>query len=124
MKDEPPNSRDELLRRYDAGERDFAGAELDNSVLDLRDVTLEGCDFSECWITADFRGANLKFVNFASANVKTCDFSNADLRDANFSRAALDATRFVGAELEGAEFGGANYPIHGHSVPGKSHGGS
>ena len=60
MENEPLNSRDELLRRYKAGEGDFAGAELDNSVLDLREVTLEGCDFSECYITADFRGVNLE----------------------------------------------------------------
>lgn len=110
--DEPLNSRDELLRRYDAGERHFEGAELDNGVLDLRRVTREGCDFSESFITADFRGANLKSVIFASANLKTCDFSNAYLRDANFSAAALDATTFVGAEVEGAEFAGASCYSH------------
>ena len=100
---------DELLRRYHAGERHFAGVELDSATFDLRDATLEGADFSQSFITADFVGANLKSAIFVNANLKTCDFSNADLRSAIFSGAALDSTTFVGAKLEGAEFAGAFY---------------
>jgi uncharacterized protein YjbI with pentapeptide repeats len=107
MGDNAIEGRDELLQRYRAGERDFTGTELDKQVLDLRDATLEGADFSRSFITADFAGANLKCVLFVNANLKTCDFSNADLRDAIFSGAALDATIFTGANLQGAEFEGA-----------------
>ena len=104
---EPPQSVEELLRRYADGERYFAELELDDSVHDLQNVELEDADFSHSFIFADFRGANLKRVSFASANVKTCDFRNADLEGTDFSDAAIDGTQFEGANLEGARFAGA-----------------
>ena len=105
----PPIDRDDLLRRYQSGERCFAGAELDSITLDLRDSNLEGADFSCSFILADFAGANLRGTVFANANLKTCDFSNADLRDAVFTGSALCATTFKNANLEGANFEGAYY---------------
>ena len=105
----PPIDRDELLRRYQSGERCFAGAKLDSITLDLRNSNLERADFSGSFIFADFAGANLRGAVFANANVKTCDFSNADLRDAVFTGAALCATTFIDAKLEGADFEGAYY---------------
>ncbi len=104
---EPPGSTEELLRRYAEGERYFATVALDNSTYDFQNAVLEGVDFSHSFITADFRGANLKRSSFVSANVKTCDFRNADLEGANFSGAALEGTQFEGANLEGARFDGA-----------------
>jgi uncharacterized protein YjbI with pentapeptide repeats len=104
---EPPQSAEELLRRYAEGARYFAESELDNSVHDFRNVELEDADFSRSFIFADFRGADLKRASFASANVKTCDFRNADLEGADFSGAAIDGTLFEGANLQGARFDGA-----------------
>ena len=104
---EPPQSAEELLRRYAEGERYFAESELDHSNYDFQNSILEGADFSRSFITADFRGANLKRVSFVSANIKTCDFRNADLEGADFSGAALEATQFEGAKLQGTRFEGA-----------------
>lgn len=104
----PPRSADELMQRYQNGERYFAEAELDAAVYDLRGVTLQGADFSRSYIVADFREADLRGVSFERANVKTCDFRGADLRNANFSGAALESTEFDGAKLEGVDFSGAS----------------
>jgi len=105
---EPPQSVEELLRRYGDGERYFAESGLDDSVHDLQNVELEDADFFGSFILADFRGANLKRASFADANVKTCDFRNADLENADFSGAAIDGTQFEGANLQGARFAGAS----------------
>ncbi len=96
--------QEELLRRYQNGERDFTQVALDGGNYDLRGVTLAGANFSGTFITADFRGANLQAASFAKANVKTCDFRHADLRGANFSGALLEATEFKGANLRDANF--------------------
>ena len=104
---EPPQSAEELLRRYAEGERYFADSELDESENDLQNGKLEDADFSHSFIFADFRRANLKRASFADANVKSCDFRNADLEGADFSGAALEATQFEGANLQGARFTGA-----------------
>jgi uncharacterized protein YjbI with pentapeptide repeats len=104
----PPRSSAELLQRYANGERDFTEAELDDVVYDLRNVTLEGADFSRSFIVADFQGANLKDAKFVSANVKTCDFRGANLQGANFACAALESTQWEGANLQDANFEGAS----------------
>jgi uncharacterized protein YjbI with pentapeptide repeats len=107
----PPKSRDELLARYAAGERFFAGAELDsiNTGVDLAGAMLDGADFSDSWFIASFRDASLKGAIFRRANVKTCDFSGADLTDADFRDAPLEATKWSGAILSGCKFGNVNY---------------
>jgi uncharacterized protein YjbI with pentapeptide repeats len=106
----PPKSRDELLDRYAAGERYFAGAELDQDmvsegILDLTSAVLDGADFSNCWFSALFSGASLRATNFAHANVKCCDFSRADLTDADFRGAAMEAATWVGAKVLRTKFG-------------------
>jgi len=100
----------EILRRYDAGERDFRGLEIESpansSDPEFRGANVEGSDLSGCFIVADFSGARLRGAKL-SANVKTCCFDRADLRDADFSGAAIDSATFDGADLEGATFEGA-----------------
>jgi len=107
----------DILQRYQQGERSFVEAELDDAEYDFRGVTLEGSDFSSSFITADFREANLRGVNFSSSNVKTCDFRNADLTGAIFIDAALCATEFKDANMTDANFAGAFY----HSYTLKEH---
>jgi uncharacterized protein YjbI with pentapeptide repeats len=104
----PPKSAAELLQRYAAGERFFAGAELDGQTCDFRGVNLVRVDLSDSFIVADFRGANLRGANFAASNVKTCDFREADLTGACFANATIDATEFTGAIMDGADFTGAS----------------
>lgn len=105
-------SSNELIARYEAGERNFRGLDLDGETLDLRGSNLAGSDFSESFIFADFRGANLERCLFERANVKTCDFRGASLRHASFREAAVDAAEFSGAEMTGACFDGAS--AYGH----------
>ena len=101
------NNRDELIRRYKSGERSFRGLEIDSEMMDLKGVNLSGCDFSESFIIADFREANLENCLFESANVKTCDFRNSNLRNASFLNAAIDGAEFENANLENTNFEGA-----------------
>lgn len=65
----------ELLERYQQGEQDFRGAELDaDPNCDFTGACLDGVDLSESWIAASFHGASLRGASFVRANVKTCDF--------------------------------------------------
>ena len=113
QQDPPPTSFRELLNRYQRGERDFSGVELDADCdSDLTGVCLDGADFSHAFLVANFRGASLRGARFFEANVKTCDFRDADLRDTDFRGAGLCSALFDGAKLEGSTFAGAY--IHGH----------
>ena len=103
----PPQSVDELLKRYTYGERFFGETELDKVVYDFRNAKLRAVNFSGSWLSADFRGADLRDADFSRANVKACDFRGANLSGANFKKAFLDFADFGGANLEGTSFGGA-----------------
>lgn len=102
----------ELTARYKAGERSFRGLDLDGEILDLRDSNFAGADFSESFIAADFRGANLERCVFERANVKTSDFRGANLRGASFRETAVDGADFSGAETTDACFDGASAQSH------------
>jgi len=111
---EPPRSFAELRRRYERGERDFRGCELDTEPTgDLSGLCLDDADFSQSCFYASFRGASLRNARFVEANVKICDFRDADLTNADFRGAALCATEFTGAILASARFGGAH--CYGHT---------
>ena len=103
-------SFEQLLRLYEAGERDFSGSDLDTDPHnDMNGVHLDGINLSESFVVASFREASLRGASFRRANVKTCDFSGADLRDADFRGAGLCATTFTGAHIEGAKFAAAYF---------------
>lgn len=109
MKYHPPKSREELLTRYAAGERLFAGAELDADMvpggsIDLTGEILDRADFSECWLAGFFRNASLRGATFRRANIKTCDLG-ADLTNADFTDAAIEAAIWRGAIVNGTKFG-------------------
>ena len=76
----------EVLRRYQAGERDFRGADLRS--LEFRGETLAGADFSG----ADLRGSN---------------FLDADLRGAKFigARCGLPLMGWLGQGVMGLGIG-------------------
>ena len=99
----------DLLERYQRGDRDFSGSELDSDPGNgnLSGACLDGIDLSHSFIFASFKGASHRGARFHGANVKSCDFSEADLSDADFSDAALCATTFIGARMTGARFKGA-----------------
>jgi uncharacterized protein YjbI with pentapeptide repeats len=104
---QPPESRDELLRRYDNGERDFPNTELSDA--DLSGVRLDGASFGRfSWFSsANFDGASLRHTSFRECNVKCASFRGADLTGASFELAAVEAVDFEGAILEGVSFLGA-----------------
>src|SRR5215831_12520061 len=108
-----PRTAEEVIRRYQNGERDFGESSLDEVAHDFRGALLEEITFApDTFLLADFRGSKLKGADFSNCNVKTCDFRGADLREANFTNAAIDSATFEGADLEGADFAGA--PAHGY----------
>jgi uncharacterized protein YjbI with pentapeptide repeats len=80
----PPSANaDELLKRYLAGERNFAAAQLAN---------------------ADLSGANLRGANFSDADLTDATFEQADLGNSNFQGATLLRTVLRGANLENVDF--------------------
>ena len=119
---------EELLQRYAAGERDFAGVSLRECVLvntDLRGVNLSGADlrFAEL-IGVKLTEANLTKANFTGANLTgarldssilqnaslECDaigtvFNNADLRGVQMYRCRLRGARFENARLKDSILG-------------------
>ena len=85
--------REELLRRYAAGERDFSKTSLRGIFLDktdLRNINLSGADLSG----ADFSGVNLSGA----------DLSGANLRGARLCEVIFAEVNLSGANLKGADF--------------------
>ena len=112
-------TREELLERYAAGERDFSGVDLEGVDLsntelgciilrraNLRQTNFRDSDLSGYWekphpkIYTDFREANCCEADFSSSTIEVADFSNAILTGANFSGAVLYRTWFTDANLE------------------------
>src|SRR3989338_1093996 len=97
-----------ILARYTEGGRSCTQLQLEGPVYDFSGATLVDVDFSDCFVVASFRNANLERAAFRNANVKTCDFSGANLRGASFEGSAIDGAVFTGADLTGASFLGAS----------------
>jgi uncharacterized protein YjbI with pentapeptide repeats len=102
-----PISSAEVLAAYALGKRSFASLDFGEEIHNFENAMLAGADFSNTFICACFRGANLERATFKNANVKTCDFSNTELSGASFEGAAIDGAVFIGANLKGASFAGA-----------------
>lgn len=81
-------TREELLQRYAAGERDFSGVDL--SGVNLEEVALEEINLEE---------ANLKGTLFFRSNLLGAIFRNANLEGADLSMTLLNETDFRGANL-------------------------
>jgi uncharacterized protein YjbI with pentapeptide repeats len=88
---ETPITAEEFLRRYKAGERDFAGINLAGA--DLSGNSLGSLNLSQ----ANLNGANLSCLSLSSVNL-----SRANLRAADLSKAKLDSTNLSGAKLNKA----------------------
>lgn len=104
--------REELLRRYAAGERDFSG--MDFKGLDLSHIKneqmlaqadnpvyatgKENYPLNRCI----FRGANFSYTNFSNTHLLLCDFRDTVCFRANFSNSSFSGTDFTGADLREA----------------------
>jgi uncharacterized protein YjbI with pentapeptide repeats len=79
----------ELLAKYQAGERNFAKAYL--RFADLRDAILQDANLQGANLEgADLRFADLRNVNLMNADLRSTDLLHADLREANLRGADLD----------------------------------
>ena len=93
--------REELLRRYAAGERDFSGVSLRG--LDFSDCDLSGINLSNADLeSTEWEGANLSGANLSGAFLADSGLNNANLTEANLSRARLQDCALSGANLTDA----------------------
>jgi uncharacterized protein YjbI with pentapeptide repeats len=99
---------EELLRRYAAGERNFAGARLSNSCLreaDLRNCDLRGADLSGADLRrTDLRGVKLNGYRNNEGIWIYSNLSNANLSGANLEYAILNAANLSDADLTNVHF--------------------
>jgi uncharacterized protein YjbI with pentapeptide repeats len=116
----------ELLKRYEAGERDFSGTDLSGIKLygsKLIEIDLSGADFSNANLeNAKLSDVDLNDANFSYANLRNtrirgrvhkADFSHANLTGANLSYADLGLANLshvnlTGANLKNTSLSGAN----------------
>ena len=97
----------ELLKRYNAGGRNFQNADLANAQLvgaDLRNANLIGTQL----IGANLRNAQLDGVKLVIADLTGADLTGASLRKAKLMRAILRDARLEGADLSRADLSDAD----------------
>jgi uncharacterized protein YjbI with pentapeptide repeats len=98
---------EELLAKYEAGERDFSG-------VDLSEANLSGVKLNE----ANFSHANLSIVNLSGSHLCSTDFSHAQinvarlsgayLHQANLNHASLNVANLIRADLSCAQLQSAS----------------
>ena len=92
----------ELITRYEAGERDFSRAHI--SFADLRGVDLRQIDLSG----ARLIDANLRRANLAGADLSWASFLSANLMEADLTGATMSQVVLHGADLRQAKLRGAD----------------
>ena len=95
-------SAEALLAAYANGERYFTKCELDGC--SLKGTNLSGATFLKCFMSFDFRGANLESVRFEECNLKTATFQNANLKDAVITECSVEYIDFKNANIENMKF--------------------
>ncbi len=103
-------TREELLERYKAGERDFRGVDLHGANLtrvilrgaNLSDANLIGADLSG----TDLRHANLRGACLYGANLSWAELGWADLGGVLLRYTNLRGTKLLHASLTGAQCDG------------------
>lgn len=93
----PVDAAADLLQRYAAGDRQFAG-------INLREANLPEARLS----MANFQQANLTWANLQAASMSHSDLRNAKLTCAQLQQANLQSADLRGANLQGAKLCGAN----------------
>jgi uncharacterized protein YjbI with pentapeptide repeats len=115
-------TREELLARYAAGERDFSGLlnSIDLSGANLSEANLSGSkdiiinktillranlqdSFIEGILDSDLRRANLDRINMLEGPIKNCNMEGVSLKNANLSEVGIRSTNLRSANLEGTK---------------------
>ena len=96
-------TREELLKRYTEGKRDFPYTNLSN--VDLSNVDLRGADLSN----VDLRGADLRRADLSGADLSKANLFCANLWCANLSGANLSNANLWCANLSNANLSDAKY---------------
>ncbi len=110
----PRMEREELLRRYNAGERffvkvDLSGLDLSRIDFSTQDGNRERVRFNNSDLTGvNFVGANLSYAFFFNANLRGANLEGADLTGVNFENANLTGAILVNCNLFCCGFVGAN----------------
>ncbi|PSB05673.1 hypothetical protein C7B62_24665 [Pleurocapsa sp. CCALA 161] len=105
-------NKEELLRRYAAGERDFTGVDL--SEVKLIDADLSFTIMDRAYLMfADLSGANMEGVRLEEAVLREANLTGAILIDAiffqtYFGNANLSYVDLTGADLSESSFDNAN----------------
>lgn len=96
----------ELIDRYQAGDRDFRWSDLtraDLSEIDLQGINLSGSDMTWAKLNgASLKQANLEMVDMSMADLRDADLTGADLRGVYLRWARLDGAILEQVNLEGA----------------------
>ena len=91
----PAESAQELLDRYEAGERHFPASKLRNA--DLRGARLSGANLSQADLTgADLSGAIIEDAIFWQADLTRANLRNAKCQDGDFTGAILSQATLPG----------------------------
>jgi hypothetical protein len=88
---------EELLRRYQQGQRNFSGVQLTQA--DLSWAILDGANLTQ----ADLGCANLQRCNLVGANLTGANLHGADLTEANLVRANLTGVNLRDATLNSTQ---------------------
>lgn len=101
---------EELLKRYAAGERNFAGVDLRyNPEEGLRVAILKGIDLSKAFMDSiNIVGVDLSFSNLSQGRIDACcledvNLTETDLREASFIQASIIGVNLIGANLTDAD---------------------
>jgi uncharacterized protein YjbI with pentapeptide repeats len=105
MNDELRQKVEDVLRRYQDGQREFIDVRLNYA--DFSGANLEGVTFRGCLSSASFVNANLRDACFINCNIKCVDFRRADLRGATFAGCSVEAIWVDEAKIEDGAFIGA-----------------
>ena len=92
---------EDVLKKYAAGERTFAGVNLNEA--NLSGADLSGADLSGANLSvANLSGANLSGTNLSKAKLNVAKLSGANLTNANLHEAILNVANLTLADLTGA----------------------
>lgn len=107
----------ELIKRYEAGERNFQGANLSGLYLPwavLNEANLSQTNLSEAYLNraylsgADLSNANLKQANLTGGELSEANLNHANLTQAYLNQAALNQATLIGTNLREVDLSSAD----------------